>query len=328
MKKIFLVICGQLLFAMQLFSQENAIKLFIPQTLTDTKYLDDEQVDKLLSKTAQLVTNSGIAEIGYSNFLLLPKFYINEIKVADAGLRNMYVAFCSYTLQVARQGIADDRQGRAEAVYASKSFRITGSGTDSASALNNAINNIDPNDDSYRQFIEESKAKVGDYFRKHCDDVMRDAEAARNLQDNEKAISLYLSIPSDVDTACYKKAIRNANAMLGTYYSMVCNKKLLQLKFLMARIYSSVEVQPASRYDSVINIVKELNIGYADSTCYSRAMKLVDGIEKKMDEDIRKRWQIEVLEKSTFTDVNANVLTAMKMINAQYVPPPKIKKSR
>jgi len=156
MKKLNLIFL--MLISMRLYAQDDsAIKLFVYQAgiIKNNSNLSPGLQDRLFRKTTQLINQTGIAELGYSSFLVSPKFSVINISKSETGTLTVYLAQCELTISIERRNI-NDKDG---AVFASFTKTITGSGMNENEAANNALNNISPSDTRIVDFLTDSKKK-------------------------------------------------------------------------------------------------------------------------------------------------------------------------
>jgi len=152
MKKYFFML-AVLFLAGKAFAQNTGmqtLKLYVAATGEANPNLDAIQLERLKAKLVQVINNSGIAEMGYSTFLVHPKFYINEVRKTEGLVRNFTTASCELNIFISRVSVED---GQVEAHMASYMQKLTGSGTDSSAAITNAINQITANDKRLNEFI-------------------------------------------------------------------------------------------------------------------------------------------------------------------------------
>ena len=91
-----------------IYAQENADKLSsITLGIGDPEVSDNvTETNKaaLVSKIESLVTESGVGSSDYNNnFIIHPKFIVNEIQKSSGGMRAVSVADCSFILTVMQQ---------------------------------------------------------------------------------------------------------------------------------------------------------------------------------------------------------------------------------
>ena len=154
MRKTFLI-GSVMFFSSALFAQTDegmdAIKLFVSQyyiSLDNKSVLDSNQVERLFRKTQQMVNKNGVAELGYSNFLVTPKFDVLDVSIDQAGISKIYLAECELNMSIQRTS----RNGNGGAVFNSYSKKYTGSGSSRNDAINNALNKISSSDNGLISF--------------------------------------------------------------------------------------------------------------------------------------------------------------------------------
>ena len=130
MKKIVLLAAVAYISQLGLIAQGNGagmIKLFVTaeRLAANNQHLDSIMQQRLYNKMVQLINQSSIAEIGYSNFWVMPKLDVLDVSVSKAGIRDVHLARCELFISVSRT----DFGSIGGATYASFSKRITGSGS-------------------------------------------------------------------------------------------------------------------------------------------------------------------------------------------------------
>lgn len=296
-------------------AQDNtAIKLYVDPSNLNT--LSRSLQERIASKITQLISQTGTAETGYSNFFVVPKFDILSSSVDDAGIMKVYMTECELSLVIQSRSYT---KTMGPTIFASWSRRITGSATVNEEALANAINSIGPGDNDLVAFLQQSKTKISAYFQTHCREVVAEADQALALGDYARAISLYFSVPSNAPAACYKSA---QDALMKTYKKYVadrCSKQLIQLKAFVARAQSTDATTSTLNYDAVIDIIKDLDPASAD--CYAEATKQIEKIEKRFDEKQRQEWELKKRSAADQAEIQKETIKAISRISNSYQPP-------
>ncbi len=291
----------------------NAIKLFISQydIAEDNNTLTMNMQDRLYQKVTQLINQTGIVEIGYSTFLVAPKFDVISVSSSEAGITKVYLAECELSIFIRRARVG----GSGDATFGSFSKTITGSGSGKDQAIANAINNISVSDNDVINFLKNSKAKIDAYFKTHCPDVIKEAQQALALKNYEGSIALYFSVPSDAP--CYQQALDASEKVYKTYVKDQCDKNLIKLKAYVALAQTQNNTQK-NYYDSALNIMSNMNP--ASDKCFEEARNEIEKIDKRLNEEQKQNWELIKQTSINNSDVKKEMYKAMGRISSNYQP--------
>lgn len=191
-----------------------SLSVVVPEYMED---LTDSQLSKLDTKISQIVTASGLSDSGYSNnFVIYPKFAINETSVVEGGMQNITVVNIELSLFV--------KQVDSNILFSTISKAIKGSGSSKELAITNAITKIATNDPAYKKFIDESKTKIFKYYETKCADLLKKSDGYVKMQQYEEALGLLMSIPDAV--SCYSQVQVKAIEAYKGYQKKNCAKQM------------------------------------------------------------------------------------------------------
>jgi hypothetical protein len=291
----------------------NSIKLFLATDSASTSGIDlpPKLQDRLLNKVTQLINKTGVAEVGYSNFWVQSKLDIIDNSLYQVGMTSLYQAECELFLTISRK-----QYGRSGgAVYKSFSKRYKGSARDKEGAIANAISNISSADIDVVEFFQQSKASIYQFFNTHCNEVIREAEQALELNDYGRSIALYFSIPSSAP--CFSTAYKASKKVYLSFRNDECKRRLLQLRSLIAIIQEknalSLEV-----YIGVMKIIWELDPTSDD--CYNEALMEVKKIENKFDAEQKREWESAQKREANKAKTDEELAKAIGKISVTYRP--------
>ena len=131
-----------------------ALSVVINENIDD---LNDSQLSKLETKISKIVTDFGLAAVGYNhNFIIYPKFAIYESKVVEGGIQNITVVTAELSLFI--------EQANNNLLFSTISKSLKGSGSNEDLAITNAIAKFNTNDPDFKSFIERGKLKIIAYY--------------------------------------------------------------------------------------------------------------------------------------------------------------------
>ena len=315
-----LLCCIGLLFGLSISTvsaqqDHAAIRLYVDPGRLDTT-LSPAFRERIYIKVTQWITQTGIAEQGFSNFFVVPTFYIVDSSVDASGMSPIYLKQCELSLTVERHAYGK----RDAAVFNSLSKRFAGSGGSEQAALTNAINNLSTDDPDMIAFMRRTREKISAYYQANCQEVIVEADQAKGLGDFARSIALYFSIPSDAPADCYAKALSGLHNAYRNYVDYDCSMKLIQLRAYVARANSMDSAVSHADYDSALAIIQDLDP--ASTQCYSEAQLLINKIEGRFDEQQRQTWQLKQQQVSNEGDAQKIMIERIAKINSTYQPPP------
>jgi hypothetical protein len=316
MKKYLIIIVIACTATLEVFAQEqsdnSAIKLFLSpaKIAADNSGLPDP--DRLYRKMIQLVNQTGIVEVGYSTFLIVPKLDVESISSSNAGVERVFLAECNLSVLVKR---TKREEGNSEAIFNSRSWRITGSGSTKEEAISNALNNISNIDKKVVDFFSDVKQKITDYFKTNCNLVIKEAERAINMKNYQEAIALYYSVPSNAP--CYNAAVDASQKVYATAVKDECEKSLLKLKSYVA-LAQSQNTEKANYYTMALDVMKDMSP--ASDKCFAEAKLEIEKIEKRLAGEEKNKWEFLKKYYADEVQVKKEMYKAMQKINSSYQP--------
>lgn len=169
---------------------------FLDGISQETRELQSQLEDKLVGFAAQ----SGFSSFGSNIFFISPNIIVNNVDVAEGGMRNVYVVQGELYLS-----IQDEIKGT---VYSSAFFPFKGSATKKEMALKNAILNI--NYDKVQEVFSEAKKKILAYYEEQRNVIFAYADMCTANGRYDEAIACLMMIPeelTDLHTQAIEKAL-------------------------------------------------------------------------------------------------------------------------
>lgn len=297
MKKLILII---VIFIVSISSaQENtsigkiALSVVLPENIEG---MDSSNNSKLESKIIQIVSNSGLAANGYnSNFIIYPKLAIYDNKVVESGMQDITVFNLDLTLII--------KQVDNNMIYSSCNTSIKGYGYSKQIAISNAISKIKINDTIFIDFIDKGKKRIIEYYESRCNDLIVQADGLSKRQSYEEAITLLLSIPSEV--SCFSKIQNKTIEIYKNYQTYRCGSLLQQAKALASQ----------NDFYGSLNYLSQIDPG---SKCGAESKDLMTKIENKIDAENRQRWQAAMIIYKDAVQLEKQRINAIRDIAVEY----------
>ncbi len=266
-----LLILFVLLFSTPLFSQSDnigkiALSVVMPENDDD---MSTSNISKLETKITQILTASGVSATGYNNnFVIYPKFAINETSVVESGLQDITIINCELSLYI--------KQVDNNLIFSTISIPLKGNGKDKQISITNAISKINVKDPEFQSFIDNGKSKIIAYYELKCDDIITKSETLLRMRDFEQALGLLMTVPEEV--YCYKKIKEKSIVAYKSYQNQKCNSMLQEAKSKLA----------TNNYNSTLDILSQID---PSTSCFKESQTLIEKTAGKVDQEEKKKCE-------------------------------------
>lgn len=287
-----------MLFSINSFSQNNdfgkiALSVVVPENIEG---LDKSNLYKIETKISQIVSNSGLSSFGYNNnFIIYPKFIITDEKKSENGMENLIFIECEFILVI--------KQVDNNMVYSTCNLPIKGYGNSKQNAINNAFNKISINNEIFSNFIDKGKSRIVEYYESRCNDLIVQADGLSKRQSFEEAITLLLSIPSEV--SCFSKVQNKTIEIYKNYQTFRCGSLLQQAKAMAAQ----------NDFTGSLDNLSQIDPG---SKCGPESRDLMNKIENKIDAENRQKWQAAMMIYQDAVQLEKQRISAVRDIAVEY----------
>ncbi len=296
MKKIIYLIV--LFSVLNTFSQNSndigkiSLSIVMPENLED---LDDSNLSNLETKILEIVNKTGLSGTGYNNnFVIYPKFTIYNTKISK-GMQNITFIDCELSLFI--------KQVDNNMVFSSISKKLNGNGLSKQEAISNAIDTLDSTEEAFSKFIEKGKSRIIQYYESKCADLIVQADGLAKRQSYEEAITLLLSVPSEV--SCFSKVQSKTIEIYKSYQSYRCGGLLQQAQSDAAQNDFSSSLSSLSQIDP-------------SSKCGPEAKALMAKIEGKIDAANRQQFQAAMMVYKDAVQLEKQRINAVRDIAVEY----------
>lgn len=270
-----------------------SLSVVIPESIAN---LNDSHISKLDTKISQIVTLSGLSDSGYNNnFIIYPKFAINETNVVEGGMQNITVVNAELSLFV--------KQIDNNILFSTISKTIKGSGSSKELAITNAISKITTNDVDYKTFIEKSKTKIIQYYETKCSDIITKSDGFVKTQQFEEAIGLLMSVPDAA--SCYKQVQAKAIEAYKGFQKKNCSKQMQLARNTLA----------TNDYVGTLNILSEIDPA---SPCFKESQTMAKSAETKVNAEEKKQWDFQMKQYDDTISLEKQRVNAIKDIAVSY----------
>ena len=165
---------------------------------------------------------------------------------------------------------------KAQKVYATYSKEMKGIGDNETKALVNTFQKINVSNIEIRNFVQQGKRKIIDYYDNNYQNIIKVAQSLAVMKNFDAAIYNLMLVPE-----CCKGYEAVNKELMKVYQQFVnqhCNENLAQARAAWIAAPNSEGAATASVYLSEI---------YPDAACYGDALELADEIKKKMGEELK-----------------------------------------
>lgn len=146
-------------------------------------------------------------------------------------------------------------------------------------AMAQAINNLNPRSPSVRNFMNQCRGKVVDYYTTRIPALLAKARSLADRMDYEGALAVLSAVPESVDE--YPAV---ADAMAGIYVQKVDKEAATALQTAKAQM-------AAKDYIAALNALLAVD---ASSTRFDDATKMITSIKQAMDEEAKAETEAEL----------------------------------
>lgn len=255
----------------------------------------------LENKLSQMTTQNGLGAANYSN----PRFIItaNVIQLTK-DITPTSPPMTALTLDVILY-IADFQT---QTKFASTSIQVKGADKNEQKAYVEALRTLNTSNPEIREFIEQGKIKIIEYYNTQCDFILKDAQASISQNKYEEAIFKLTRIPN-VSKACYDKAIDAVGPVYKKFIERDCITKLNSAKHVFHSKPNSEGAELARQFLSTID---------PEASCYKDAAALTETIRKKILKDEKRDWDFKMKKFDKSVDLEQQRIQAMKEVGVAY----------
>lgn len=184
----------------------------------------------LVNKLNNLAAQSGCTSFGYTNFIVAPDIVVEDVKMAEGGMKNVYVVKGNMYVNITERNNNN--------VYSSIVYPFKGFATKKELAIKNAI--LDLSLTKVQSLFDQAKTKIMEYYRSNKDMIFSKAATYANCGEYEQAITFLMSIPDEVSDVKQE--------------ALVMAEDIYQREMIATRKANAQRV--AAHNDSILNIAR------------------------------------------------------------------------
>jgi hypothetical protein len=236
--------------------------------------------------------------------------------------------------------------------FETTSVSAKGVGKSEQKAYLMALNEVDVNSDQFRNFVENGKKKIMEYYNSKCDFIIKDAQTAAGQNDFDGAIYKLMSVP-DVCKDCYSKCMNAVPVVFHQKLEHDCQVLIARAKTLIAQnqydqaaeTLSSI-LPDISCYPTADQMMRDINdhrcsvaLGAAtaawaaknvnatsnalssisaDSKCSADANRIAEEVRAYVRQQENREWQFKLLDHNDRVDLTKMTIKAARAVGVAY----------
>jgi len=306
-------------------AQNNLSKLDDTERIIIGKFIPDDlnignSSKRILdNKLNRIITNYAIGSSDPTQrFILVPSISVLTKDVTQT--QPQMIAINIEVIYTIGDGITGDK-------FSSMSFNLKGAGINDEKAYISALRRLPIKNDNLFNLFKDAKTKIIEYYNTKCDLILEQAKTKSEIKAYDESIYILSKVP-DVCKECLQKA----NDMIIHIYNLKtkdeCNKKISNSRLSLANnnfdeaaIFLSEITSDFPCYDEALVIIQEIQDNKCmksmtsaenawiirdfkksanflseisiNSSCYNDSKKLKDKIVKKLNDEEKKKWDLE-----------------------------------
>ncbi len=328
-----------------IFAQNNKAKADDFGRIILSSYVPDQiegmpEIAKanLTNKLSQIATQSGMGGGIPSRFIITANISVDSKDVV--GVPAKFMMNLNVTLYIG--DAVDGTQ------FSSTSIPVSGVGSNETQAYLQALNKINVKAAGFKDFIENGKNKIMEYYNSRCDLIIKEAfsQVSRNEFDN--AILNLLAVP-DVCKECYTKCMDTISTVYTLKLDRECNGKMSNSEIFLAKnqfdeaadalsgIFKGSNCYKASREirQKIVDQKCSQSLGKAngawagkdveatsealkeipsDSKCSAEAQQIAKEVKAWVKQKDQREWNLEVKKDQDDMDIKTMTINAAREI--------------
>jgi len=258
--------------------------------------VSNSNINKLRTKVEQIVVSNGVSSSIVTNgFVIYPVFEIYDAQNVEGGMKNIVVVTGEMTLFI--------KQMDNKTIISSINTKLKGSGYSKNEAIVNLISTINIKDEKYKQFIDNGKEKILQFYSTQCPILINKSETLAKQQQYEEALGILMNIPEEAP--CYSNVQNKAIEIYKSYQNNICNKQVQEAKLFIS----------LSQYNNAIQSLFGID---PESACTDEVETLTKKIEDNLEKDRLEKLKIQMQVYRDKVDLERRRIDAIKEIAVAY----------
>ena len=254
------------LFIISLFSIiaifAQAKDVYISVAIPNNSVLDSNIRAILKNKIVTIASTNGVAATECGAIAIIPEINVIEENKIEGGMRNIFSTQLELSLST--------RNIITNTVFNSVQLSYRGDGYSVEEARRSAIKKISTTDARFSSFINETKAKICDYYANNASSLISKANTLASQQLYDEALALLSTFPESLPD--YVNVSETIVRIYNMCQSLYCDQIMLSAQ----AAYSKRD------YESALAIATSIN---PQSSCVKESKRLIAQIKKNLDDE-------------------------------------------
>ncbi|QRM89845.1 hypothetical protein FG167_11595 [Lacinutrix sp. WUR7] len=249
----------------------------------------------LENKLSQITSINGLGGTRNSRFIITPNVSLLFKEVLPGPPRKVVITLDVYFY------IGDGIKGT---VFSSETIKVKGVGTSDTKAYISAIKQIKARNPIFKDFVNQGKTEIIEFYNSQCDFILKDAEVSKSKKDYDGAIYKLMEIPQ-VTKECYETAMNEVAIVYKEKMDYECQLHLTNAKNAWNTGLDTNSANIASTHLSLID---------PDSNCYEEGVNLSKLIGKRIKELDQREWDFKMKKYEDEVEKENSIIKAARDI--------------
>jgi cytochrome c551/c552 len=171
-----------------------------------------------------------------------------------------------------------------------------------------AFNEIDVSSDQFKNFVENGKKKIIEYYNSKCDFILKEAQTLAGQAKYDAAIGKLFTVP-EVCKSCYDKAMDAVGPIFKQQIDRQCKLDMAEANAKWTANQDAYGAEAAAAYLAKID---------PNSSCYAEAKVLNDKMAKRVKEIDQREWNFALKQQQDQVDIEKATIKAARDIGVAY----------
>ena len=250
---------------------------------------------RLHSKVSGLMTQNGILSSDWLNRFFITVSAVPLTKDIVPGTPVRIAQNMEFTFYIADYV--------SQTVFSSLAVEAKGIGTSDTKCYLEAVSHIRVNTQRFKEFVDNGKAKIIDYYDQNADRLIAQAQSQAKRKEYEAALFQLIDVPMDCKS--YDRYLQAADDIYQQYIDYECEINLAQARTQWMSAQNAEGAALAAEYLARI---------MPDAQCYDAATGLYNEIKGKVLDD----WHFEMKKYQDGVDLESQRIAAMREVGVAF----------
>lgn len=291
---------------------EDISRIVLNSYISERNELKSESLKLLKTKLNEIATNYGVGgEKSDSRFIITANINVltNDIIAGPPTIfaKNIELTFF----------IGDAVENK---VFSSINMTLKGAGTSETKAFIDALKKINTKNENLKEFIENGKYKIINYYESNCDNLLLKAHSLASKGNYDEAIYELMQTP-DVCVECYQKVLKTSNII---YKNKIDSEGLNLLNQAKTIWSTSPNKEGAMEIKSIILKIDKNSSSYQYVNDFTKRIESKINADEKeklkiQEESENRKYRLALQKEQNIAELNKIRINAYKEIAIEYM---------